>query len=266
MNTQIDLEHEILRLLRSPTAQPALLDFVGDAIANILNLTDPDVRRARLLMVPPRNNKNMPGEMMNLVNRMGDLMPGQGKRFDSPSRIRAVFYLLKSAQCRLCAFGGDHDRLLRKYLQSKSSFSDPGTTISKAEEKHRKKFEGIDFLASARGARRFTATVLAETFGQDLIKVNVTAEAVEKVRAVAQPAQNLYKKIADEPVAFDFFSAFFDFSYHTDVQIIDTLKSVSKLAPTSAERTFHASAGYYGSDLGIIDQAVASYLPPHLLN
>lgn len=244
---------------------PSLLDFVGDALANILNLTDPDQRRERVLIVPPMRQPHMSKEMMALINHMGRAPKGQGTRFDSPSRLRAIFFLLKSAQCRLCARGAEHEDLLFSYLSSRSSFGLIGNSITKAEEKHRKKFRGFDFLATAGGARTFVTEILAESFGPALLTTSTSADAaIAQVRNTSLPADERYNQITNERLVFDFFSGFFDFRFHSDKQILDTLTAVESGARRSdRSQTFAALAELitFSDD---IRQALDSYLPPHL--
>lgn len=139
MSTINDSPFDLALSVRDTDSHPLLLDFAGDALANILNQTDPDLRRKRLMLVPPKRQHYMSTDIITLINHMAGAPKGQCARFDSPSRIRAIFFLLKSAQCRLCARGREHEALFLRYLQSRSSFGLIGSSVTTAEEKHRKK-------------------------------------------------------------------------------------------------------------------------------
>lgn len=264
MSTKIDIPLDLALSVRNTASQPLLLDFTGDALANILNLTDPDSRRKLLMMVPPKRQHYMSAEMMALINHMAGAPKGQGARFDSPSRVRAIFFLLKSAQCRLCTRGREHEALLLRYLQSRSSFGLIGSSVTTAEEKHRKKFRGIEFLATAKGAQNLVVEILAETFGKAPLTSSIPAKFVGKVREIALPAERIYGAITDEPMVFDFFSGFFDFRHHTDTQIVQTVGEIEKLVGKGKSTgSLSAIKELFAFSDGI-EHAIASYLPPNL--
>lgn len=248
--------------VRDPLSQPLLLDFVGGALANILNLTDPDPRRQRVLMVPPKRLPHMPSEMMALINRMSETPKGRGNRFDSPSRLRAIYFLLKSAQCRLCARGRDQEDLLLSYLKSRSSFGLIGSSVTGAEEKHRQKFRGIEFLASAKGARTLVIDILAETFGKALLTSSASEDVVANVRTIIRPADNIYTDSIDELLVLDVLGGFFDFQHHSDAQIVDTVETVARLARPCGSSHAISKINDLISSAESVEPAVASYLPP----
>lgn len=254
--------HYFKRLQDDEHAQGATLDFVGDALSNILNLTDPDPRREKLLVVPPKNRSTMPVEMLDYINQIGTRKVEQGQRFDSPANLRGMHLLLKSAQCRLCSRGREHEILVRKYLKSKRSLNLPGSNLTKVEERLRKKFKGLPFFASASDTKRFVAHVLFLTLGEETVNNGGSEKSLRHVRELGKHSEDLYENITGEILATDTFSTFFDFSNHNDSQIIKTLEAVSKLGQTAVSD----NSAEEKDDVDLFDdpllRALVSYLPP----
>lgn len=248
-------QHRRLLLASAAYGGERTIAPISDVLRNISLIAWPKQSLDRppppMRIAAPLDGRGMSGTMLNVLNNLERLKSAtveqidalgpdeipkgrQGAFFDLAHWTRSSFLLLKSAQCRYAARGREHAALMSRYLLKPGLFHDPeGFSQQKHDDArdNKKRLNAHVFGKEVAGG----LTILALS---PSIFSRPEKQQIQVMRASLNTAAvDLYTRYFDDLFPVEFFTSFFDFSEHSDRQILSTLK---KLRPSIEDPEFRS--------------------------